>query len=128
MIHFNWQILLGLVFVIFIGCSKIGSGRSSRAVDNTAVNIRDHDSSRITPFDQGENAKDIDITSRIRYRVNGSGLSFNANNIKIVTQNGRVTLRGPVESPEEKRDIEQIARGVAGVENIVSQIEVKSQD
>jgi osmotically-inducible protein OsmY len=47
--------------------------------------------------------------------------------VKIITQNGKVTLRGPVKSEEEKKQIEQIAAEVAGVGNVQSQLEVEAQ-
>jgi len=97
--------------------------------DNTGVNARD--ANRTTrdpklPIDQKENQADIDITAKIRSRVVGTdGLSINARNIKIITADGKVTLRGPVESAAERERIATIARDVAGNGNVDDQIEVK---
>src|ERR1051325_8304845 len=73
--------------------------------DNTAVNDRDRDSATKTPIDQNENQADIDITANIRKRVVDTKMSVNAQNVKIITQDGKVTLRGPVKSEDEKTQI-----------------------
>ncbi len=93
--------------------------------DNTAVNKRDRSEMEKTPFDQNENQADINITANIRKSTVDSKMSVNAHNIKIITQNGIVTLRGPVESADEKKQIEEIARTTPGVKSVDSQLEVK---
>jgi len=98
---------------------------SSTAKDNTRVNERDRSDAVKTPIDQNENQKDIDVTANIRKRVVDTKLSLNAQNVKIITQNGKVTLRGPVKSDDEKKQIEQIASDVAGVGNVDSQLEIQ---
>ena len=47
-----------------------------------------------------------------------------AQNVKIITQDGKVTLRGPVRTEQEKQSVEDIAKGVAGSDNVDSQLEV----
>jgi len=93
--------------------------------DNTAVNVRDRDSAAKTPLDQNENKLDIGITADIRKRVVDTKMSVNAQNVKIITQDGKVTLRGPVKTADEKNRIEEIARSVAGENNVDSQLEVE---
>lgn len=98
---------------------------ASTARDNTAVNERDQSSAAKTPFDQGNNSNDIKLTADIRQQiVNRSGMSINARNIKIVSADGKVTLRGPVENQAEKDLIEQMAKDTAGAANIDNQLEV----
>ncbi len=95
--------------------------------DNTRVNERDRDASRKTPLDQGNNMPDLEITQKIRQAVMADGgLSFTAKNVKIITAGGKVTLRGPVNSAEERSKIEAAARRVAGDANVVNEIEIKS--
>jgi hypothetical protein len=95
------------------------------APDNTAVNERDADGNTKTPIDQDENSADVKYTAEIRSRITGdSSMSVNARNVKIVTSQGKVTLRGPVDSAAEKDAIERIARDVAGEGNVDNQIEV----
>jgi hyperosmotically inducible periplasmic protein len=98
--------------------------------DNTAVNSRD--TNRETrepklPIDQKEDRADVDMTAKIRQRVvKTDGLSINARNCKIITADGHVTLRGPVDSEAEHDTIVKIARDVAGDSNVDDQLEVKS--
>lgn len=95
--------------------------------DNTARNARDRDPKAITPMDQGNSKSDIDTTAKIRREiVDQKGLSVNAQNVKIITNNGRVTLRGPVDTAEEKRMIGEIATGIATSEQTDNQLEVRS--
>ena len=93
--------------------------------DNTEVNVRDRTDAVKTPIDQNENQKDIDITANIRKRVVDTKMSVNAQNVKIITQDGKVTLRGPVKSEEEKTQIEKMAHEVAGAANVDNQLEVQ---
>ena len=93
---------------------------------NTGVNVRDRDSAAKTPLDQNENQADIDITAEIRKRVVETKMSVNAHNVKIITQDGAVTLRGPVKTEEEKRTIEQIALTAAGTNKVDNQLEVNN--
>lgn len=96
------------------------------ASDNTGRNQRDQSGDTLTPMDQGESERDIEITRRIREAMVGNeALSFMAKNAKVITRNGRVTLRGPVHSDDEREVIEAAARSVAGPSQVVSQLEVK---
>ena len=95
------------------------------APDNTAVNKRDADGASKTPIDQNENQADVNTTAKIRQRVlDVQDLSINGRNVKIMTANGKVTLRGPVNSTEEKESIGKIALEVAGEGNVDNQLEV----
>jgi osmotically-inducible protein OsmY len=55
-------------------------------------------------------------------------MSTDAHNVKIITQDGKVTLRGPVKTDEEKQRIEDIAKELAGVDNVDSELEVESHE
>lgn len=94
--------------------------------DNTARNVRDRNNNTLTPLDQGNSKADIATTAQIRKEIMaGKNLSVNAQNVKIITSNGQVTLRGPVNSAEEKRLIGEIANRIARSENVNNQLEVK---
>lgn len=94
--------------------------------DNTARNVRDRNARTLTPLDQGNSRADTETTAQIRKRIMaGQDVSVNAKNVKIVTKDGKVTLRGPVNSSEEKRMIGEIANTIARVENVDNQLEVK---
>jgi osmotically-inducible protein OsmY len=99
----------------------------ARAADNTQRNERDRELDALTPGDQAENESDRAITQRIRQGVmEQDKLSTNAKNVKIITRDGVVTLRGPVDSAEEKTLIAQIAQKASGVKNVENQLETKS--
>jgi len=99
---------------------------SNTQPDNTAVNERDRKSQTPTPLDQGNNKQDLDITQQIRKSVMADKtLSFTAKNIKIITTGGKVTLRGPVNTAEERNAIDAAARKVVGSSNVDNQIEIK---
>ncbi len=94
--------------------------------DNTARNVRDRDDRALTPLNQGNSKADIDTTAQIRKEVvAGKSMSVNAKNVKIITNQGRVTLRGPVNTAEEKRLIGEIANRIARSENVDNQLDVK---
>jgi osmotically-inducible protein OsmY len=100
------------------------SGKAT-AADNTGKNVRDRDSNTMVPTDQAENKADLTITQNIRKAVvDDDGLSTTAKNVKIVTANGVVTLRGPVKSAAEKASIEAKARKVAPEAKVQNQLEV----
>jgi len=93
--------------------------------DNTKVNERDTDSAALTPIDQRENESDLKLTQQIRQAVMADGsLSFTAKNVKIITVNGKVTLRGPVKTAAERASIEGAARKAAGPAMVDSQLEL----
>lgn len=104
-----------------------GTDGDAPAPDNTAKNERDADGDTTTPLDQGTSEKDTEITQKIRQEVlEINNASVNARNVKIVTVDGKVTLRGPVETEVERDAIESIAVKAAGEGNVVNEIEVKA--
>ncbi len=118
----NYSSVLLMLTLAIAGCDK--ATQTSIDSDNSAINQRDRSDSTMTPLDQNENQNDIDITAKIRKQVVDTKMSINAQNVKIMTQDGKVTLRGPVATAEEKTTIESIARKVAGESNINSQLDV----
>ena len=98
------------------------------APDNTAVNKRDASGETKTAIDQKETQRDVSITADIRKKVIAAeNMSINARNVKIITEDGKVVLRGPVNSAEEKEQIDKMAREVAGKDNVDNQIEVSEK-
>ena len=81
-----------------------------------------------TADNQKNNKADVDTTARIRKALtHDKSLSTSAHNIKIVTQNGSVTLRGPVKTEEERTAVASKAQAIAGAGNVNNQLEVKKQ-
>ena len=97
------------------------------AADNTRVNVRDRDSRTLTPLDQGNSQADVDTTAQIRKEIIAdSAMTTDAKNVKIITLNGHVTLRGPVNTADEKSQIGEIANRVASMGNVDNQLEVST--
>jgi hyperosmotically inducible periplasmic protein len=123
--------LLFSAFVV-VGCSKEGdrgdktaSKPSAVEPDNTGKNVRDRNESAKTAGDQSENEADRKITQEVRKSIVADDkLSTSAQNVKIITSDGKVTLRGPVKSEQEKKEIESKAKQVAGVKNVENQLEI----
>jgi osmotically-inducible protein OsmY len=109
---------------------QIASGDAARPdADNTGRNVRDRDGRTLTPTDQGTSDSDRNITAEIRREiVANDALSMNAHNVKIITMDGVVTLRGPVKSPAEKATVGTAAQRATGVKRVDNQLEVERAD
>lgn len=99
---------------------------ASAEVENSQQNLRDSEGTTLTPFDQSKGSEeDVEMTRRIRQSLMADKtLSLNAHNIKIVTLNGKATLRGPVETHDERRRILNMATLVVGLNNVINLLEV----
>jgi osmotically-inducible protein OsmY len=101
------------------------SAGAQTPADNTKVNERDRAKGAATADQQKENTRDREITQKIRQSLmNDKGLSTYAHNVKIIAQNGQVTLKGPVRSEDEKRTVETKAVEVAGAGHVTNQISI----
>ncbi|MGB6393504.1 MAG: BON domain-containing protein [Candidatus Acidiferrales bacterium] len=95
------------------------------APDNSKANQNDAGKNATTADRQGMNTSDRDTTKQIRSAIiKDKALSTYAHNVKIITQNGKVTLKGPVRSADEKSAIEEKAVAVAGADNVVNRLTV----
>ena len=100
---------------------------ATTSVDNTRLNVRDRDSQTLTPLDQGNSQADVDTTAQIRKEIMAdSDMTANAKNVKIITLNGHVTLRGPVNTADEKVRIGEIADRIANAGNVDNQLELSA--
>jgi osmotically-inducible protein OsmY len=94
--------------------------------DNTKMNQRDRNSDEATADQQKANRSDRDLTQQIRKSIaSDKSLSPNGHNVKVITQNGMVTLKGPVRSEEEKKAVEEKAAEVAGADKVTDEIDVQ---
>lgn len=106
----------------------IAADEPKKDADNTAKNERDRNHKSVTPGDQSGKPEDLKVTQAIRKAVvKDKSLTMTAKNIKIITADGKVTLRGPVNSDEEKTKIQELAKAAAGSLPIDNQLEVKSK-
>ncbi|ARU32871.1 hypothetical protein CAP31_06240 [Sulfuriferula sp. AH1] len=92
---------------------------------NTQINKRDENDQTLTPMDQSNTVEDTHITQAIRKEIMQRPLSMDAKNVKIITLNGDVTLRGPVKNKAEKEKIGADAKAVPGVKNLNNELEVQ---
>lgn len=92
---------------------------------NTGINKRDRDDTTLTPMDQMNNPSDLKITQEIRQALMKGEFSMAAKNIKVITRNGTVTLRGPVETAAELEQISVLVKAMPGVKSIDNQLQVK---
>ncbi len=117
------QFTLSLLFASAFTLSAIAEEKPD--ADNTARNERDRSGETKTSGDQSNSPEDLKITAAIRRAVVAeSSLSMTAKNVKIITAEGVVTLRGPVNSAEEKATIAKLAKAAAGEAKIDNQLEV----
>jgi hypothetical protein len=101
---------------------------TSAPADDTKVNQRDQNAAEPTADQQKNNLSDRDLTQQIRKAItDDKSLSTYAHNVKIITQNGQVTLKGPVRSDDEKRAVEAKATEIAGENKVTSELAVKTK-
>lgn len=99
---------------------------SAGQADNTRINQRDRNGSEPTADQQKNGLSDREITQQIRNSItHDKSLSTYARNVKVITQSGQVTLKGPVRSEEEKKAIESKAAEVAGADRVTSNLDVE---
>jgi len=92
--------------------------------DNSGKNARDKSGQTMTPFDQSNKPADIKITADTRKMLVGDdSLSMDAKNVKIMTVDGAVTLRGPVKSSDEKSLVEKHTK-MAGASAVTNELEI----
>lgn len=114
--------------LIVFGCSKDRVDEKvaqTTAPDNSGTNVRDRNDQTKTAGDQSESEADRKISQDIRQALTADdSLSTNGKNAKVITIDGKVTLRGPVKSDQEKAAIAAKAQQVAGVKNVDNQLEI----
>jgi hyperosmotically inducible periplasmic protein len=122
------QTLLVLACLSTVGLAAMAADDKTKP-DNTAINERDRSNDTQTSGDQSNSSADLKITQAIRKALMKDGeLSMTAKNIKVITDNGQVTLRGPVNNAQEKAKINQLAKSAAGGAKIDDQLDVKGSN
>ncbi len=122
---------LGFVLAfLVVGCSKNEVSKNDQPsqtadADNSGRNVRDRNDATKTPADQSESEADRTISQNVRQAVTADdSVSTNGKNVKIITNDGTVTLRGPVKSEQEKTNIGAKAQQIAGVKRVDNQLEI----
>ena len=116
--------------IVMVGALTTWASTSRAAdypADNSGKNVRDRQDTALTAGDQSNATVDIAITLEIRKAVMADDeLSINGHNVKIISQGGTVTLKGPVKSADEKKTIMDKAVSVAGNSvKVLDQMSVK---
>jgi osmotically-inducible protein OsmY len=113
----------------FVSAQQQTEGQAANPnADNTKANKQDRSQNEPTADQAKDNSSDREIMRRIRKSVvSDKSLSTDAHNVKIISQGGKVTLRGPVDSEDEKNNVEQKATEVAGAGNVTNDITVKGE-
>jgi hyperosmotically inducible protein len=126
--NIGWRFVLSTA--LLVGClgvvwAQAAAPGGQSAPDNTGTNSRQRANSAPTADQQKDSASDRAITQQIRKAiVKDKSLSTYAHNVKVITQNGQVTLAGPVRSEEEKKSVEAAAAGIAGADKVTSQLQI----
>lgn len=104
---------------------KEARAEATPAAEDTARNAADHKGDTLTATDQSNEPADLEITAAIRRDIVGrEGFSMNARNVKIITRDGVVTLRGPVDTITERDEIAALARRTEGVVRVDDQLAI----
>jgi hyperosmotically inducible protein len=121
--------LLALTCLSAFSLAALAADNKKAEPDNTATNERDRSGETKTSGDQSNGSADLKTTQAIRQALMKDGeLSMTAKNIKVITANGHVTLRGPVKTAQEKAKIDQLAKSAAGGAQIDNQLDVKGSN
>lgn len=113
-----------LTALVLFGSSALAANQG----DNSKINERDRASTEVTADQQKENPRDLAITQQIRKDlIADKNLSTYAQNVKVITVNGQVTLKGPVRSAKEQAEVLKYARAAAGSENVVNAMSVVTE-
>lgn len=128
------RLIIPFIFLAAAACDRSSAKEAANGqeapsknapADNSEKNERDRNGAALTPGDQGSNESDRTITQQIRQGVvKDDALSITGKNVKIITVDGVVTLRGPVKTNDEKSNILAIAESVQGVKRVDNQLEV----
>jgi len=121
--------LLALTCLSAFSLAALAADNKKVEPDNTATNERDRSGETKTSGDQSNSSADLKTTQAIRQALMKDGeLSMTAKNIKIITANGHVTLRGPVKTAQEKAKIDQLAKSAGWRCQIDNQLDVKGSN
>jgi len=122
------RITLSILCLSALAVSAFAEDNSTPAANNSGRNERDRSGDTKTSGDQSNSSADIKMTAAIRRAVMGDdSLSMAAKNVKIITADGVVTLRGPVKTAAEKAAIEKHAMAAAGGQaKVENQIEIEA--
>jgi hyperosmotically inducible periplasmic protein len=119
--------LIILMAGLGVGSVALAQNATPTAPNNSGINVRDRQTGAMTPGEQSNSKIDIELTRQIRRAVEkDDSISMEAHNVKIISDNGIVTLRGPVKTRHDKIAIGKKARAIAGTDNVNNQLQVET--
>ena len=124
--HWNKKSIVAnfIFFLFFSGIQAFATGDAA----NTKVNARDRSPTELTADQQKMNKRDTETTRQIRRAlVKDESLSMNAHNIKVITVDGFVTIKGPVDSQSEEISVLRHAQAIAGNSNVINEIAIQTK-
>lgn len=118
--------VMGIVASLILSATPLVSFAQQTPPDNTRVNARDRAAGEPTA-DQGKNNRsDREIMKDIRKSVvDDKSMSTYAHNVKIISQHGKVTLKGVVRDDDERRAVRDKAEQVAGAGNVTDNLSIR---
>ncbi len=127
------SVAIGVVALSFVGPQAVQARSLSagftteQAPDSTSANKQDNNQSGMTADQQKETPADRELAQKIRKAITGDkSLSAYAHNVKVIVRDGVVTLKGPVQSEDEKQSVAAKAADVAGADKVQNELTVKS--
>lgn len=122
----KWSVA-ALALCLAASCGAANLQAQQTSPDNTKVNQRDRSKAEPAAGSASNKAADRDLMQKIRKSIlDDRNLSTYAHNVKVIAQDGKVTLKGPVRSEAEKRTLEQKAIDAAGAGNVTNEISIKA--
>jgi osmotically-inducible protein OsmY len=122
---FRWSLIVFMLAAFIPAGAQNAPASPQSAGDNTRMNQGDQSPSAMTADQQKNDRSDLELTRDVRRSLmQDKSLSTYAHNVKVIAQNGKVTLKGPVRSDDEKAAVIAKAAEVAGQANINDQITV----
>lgn len=105
--------------------SQSAAGVTGDDADNTRLNRRDRNDATLTPMDQSNGSTKVDLVAKVRRAITDDhDLSIQARNVKVIVNDGVVTLRGPVANAQEKAQVQRDAASVRGVSRVDNQLDI----
>jgi osmotically-inducible protein OsmY len=124
----NKNVLILTLSILLCGAYSSARAQTAAAPDNSGINVRDRSNDAMTAGEQSGDKGDLQLTAQIRRAiVKDDSLSMMAHNVKIISTNGAVILRGPVKSDEEKAAVASKAEAIAGADKVDNRLEVAGQ-
>jgi hyperosmotically inducible protein len=122
------RLIKQIISVTGVCTMAVGLAFAQDKPDNTKMNKGDGSKNAVTADKQTTNVSDRQLTQQVRKAVVADkGLSTYAHNVKIIAQNGKVTLKGPVRSEDEKQTVAAKAAEIAGSSNVDNELTVKAE-